>query len=251
MSVLHFKESASMLDNYRNSAIQEVNTARYVLTGDPSSLVGQPEFHIPFPSADFLMTVLANPTLRKILPTCIRAPLALEPAESIGFGPNAMPPNLPVLLHRSVLGSWGADKRLCPSDYLSNPISSSLRWLVFDIAGGGPGSSLEILPSGGAAIPIDLGGQSSGWHKVLVEAPGVPFRLHAADRSEDGWIAFSLPRELAAGGYYVRRLCSVNLLVLTLGLIGLFAGLITLLSENESAQVFANTLLPEIPREVP
>jgi hypothetical protein len=250
MSVLHFKESVNILDKHRFSGIQEVNTARYVLTGDPSSLVDQPWLHVPYPSADFLMTVLSNPALRKVLPAGIRAPLAIEPAESFGFSPGAIPPDLPALPHRSVLGSWGADKGLSRAGYLSQPISSSLGWLVFDIASCGPGVSLEILPSGGAAIPINLGGQCSGWHKVVVEAPHGPFRLHATDGSEHGWIAFSLPRELAGGGYYVRRICSANLLVLTFGLIGLFAGLVTLLNENEPAHVFANTLPAEIPREV-
>jgi hypothetical protein len=250
MSALHFKESTSILNKHHFSGIQEVNTARYILTGDPSSLVDQPEFHIPDHSPDRMMAALANPVLRKVLPAGIRAPLPIEPAESLGFSPGAIPPDLPVLPHRSVLGSWGSDKGLSPSEYLSHPISSGLRWLVFDIAGGGPGISLEILPSAGTAIPINLGDQSNGWHKVLVEAPQVSFRLHATDRSEHSWLAFSLPRELAAGGYYVRRICSANLLVIAFGLIGLLAGLITLLNENEPAHVFANTLLPEIPREV-
>ena len=149
-----------------------------------------------------------------------------------------------------MLGSWAADKGHSRSDYLSQPISSSFGWLVFDIAGGGPGVSLEIVPLEGAAIQIDLGGLRPGWHEVLVEAPHGPFRLHATDRSEHGWIAFSLPRELAAGGYFVRRICSANFVVVTLGLMILFAGLIVLLKGNESAQLFANTLPAEIPREV-
>ncbi len=242
MSMLHFMESDNILDKHRFAGIQEVNTARYILTGDPSSLVDKPEFDIPHPSADFLMNVLSNPVLRKVLPASIRAPLAIEPSESSGFSPGAIPPGLPVLPHRSVWGSWCADKGLARSDYLSQPVSTSFQWLIFDIAGGGPGISLEILPSGAAAIPIDLGGQSNGWHNVLVEAPRVPFRLHATDGDEHGWIAFSLPRELAAGGYYVRLLCSANLLVLIFGLIVLFAGLVTLSKENDPAT--------EFPREV-
>jgi hypothetical protein len=248
MSVMHFNTSDIWTAGFRD--IQEVNTARYLLTGDPSSLVDQPRFHIPAPFADSLITVLASPTLRKVLPVSIRAPLAIKPAESFGFSPGATPSELPTLPHRSVLGSWSADKALPRSEYLSCPISSSFQWLVFDIAGGGAGISLEILPSKGPVIPISLGGQSSGWKTVVVEAPRAPFRLHATDRSEHGWLAFSLPRELAGGGYYIRRILSGNLFVLVLGMVSLLSGLITLLNEDESIHVFANTLLPEGPQEV-
>ncbi len=254
MSVLHFKESITILGKYRNSGIQEVNTARYILTGDPSSLVGKPMYHIPVPSAaiDNLMTQLADPVLRKVLPAGIRAPLAIEPAENLGFSPGAIPPGLPTLSHRSVLGSWSADKGLSRSEYLSNPISSNFEWLVFDIAGGGPGASLEILPSKGPAIPINLGSQSSGWKKVVVEAPRAPFRLHASDGSgHGGWLAFSLPRELAAGGYYIRRIISGNLFVLALGMISLLVGLITLPKENLLLLGSDNPIFPEIHQEVP
>ncbi|MGA3113210.1 MAG: hypothetical protein ABSF90_02120 [Syntrophobacteraceae bacterium] len=252
MSALHFKESTVMLEKPRLSGIQEVNTASYVLTGDPSSLVGKPLFHIPFYSADFLMSVLTDPVLRRVLPAGIRAPLAIEPAESLGFSPGAIPPGLPTLPHRRVLGSWSADKGLSRSEYLSNPISGSFRWLVFDVAGGGPGISLEILPSGGMAIPINPGGQSGGWKKVVVEAPRAPFRLHASDGSgHDGWLAFSLPRELAGGGYYIRRILSANLFVLAFGMISLFAGLITLPKENLPLHGSDNPIFPEIPQELP
>jgi hypothetical protein len=193
------------------------------------------------------MTVLANPALRKILPVGIRAPLAIEPAESFGFSADAIPPGFPTLPHRSVLGSWSADKGLPRSEYLSNPISSSFQWLVFDIAGGGPGISLEILPSGGRAIPINLGGQTREWHKVLVEAPRAPFRLHASDGSgHEGWLAFSLPRELAGGGYCIRRILSGNLFVLAFGMISLLAGLITLSKKNLPLHDSDNPIFPEI-----
>ncbi|MFZ0930320.1 MAG: hypothetical protein WAN11_17065 [Syntrophobacteraceae bacterium] len=249
MSVLHFEESTSILNKHHFSGIQEVNTARYVLTGDPSSLVDQPLFHIPDDSPGRMMTALADPGLRKILPAGIRAPLAVEPAESLGFSPDAIPPELPTLPHRSVLGSWSSDKGLPLSEYLGKPISSSFEWLVFDIAGGGPGISLEILPSKGPAIPINPGGQSRGWKKVVVEAPRAPFRLHATDRSEHGWLAFSLPRELAGGSYYIRRILSGNLFVLAFGMISLLAGLITLSKEDLPLHDSDNPIFPEIPQE--
>jgi hypothetical protein len=102
------------------------------------------------------------------------------------------------------------------------------------------------------AIPINPGGQSGGWKKVVVEAPRAPFRLHASDGSgHDGWLAFSLPRELAGGGYYIRRILSANLFVLAFGMISLFAGLITLPKENLPLHGSDNPIFPEIPQELP
>ncbi len=114
-----------------------------------------------------------------------------------------------------------------------------------DVAGGGPGASLEILPSEGPAIPINFGEQSSAWAKVLVKAPKGPFRLHATERSEHGWIAFSMPRELAAGGYYTRRILSANLIVIIFGLISLLAGVISLSKEDLPMRDSGNPIFPQ------
>jgi hypothetical protein len=57
------------------------------------------------------------------------------------------------------------------------------------------------------------------------------FRLNAIARNEDGWIALSLPRELAAGGYYIRRILSVNLFIMV-GIVSLLAGVITVSKED-------------------
>ena len=47
-SVLHLKERSTLLDTHLHSGIQEANTARYVLTGNRSALMGQPGSDIPF-----------------------------------------------------------------------------------------------------------------------------------------------------------------------------------------------------------
>jgi hypothetical protein len=247
MSALHLNTSDIWTQYYKD--IQEVNTARYVLTGDPSSLVNQPLYHIPMPSefAEALIKALDNQTLRKILPACIRAPLPLELAENQGFSAEGIPSGLPPLTHRKVLGSWKADKGPAVSEYLSQPVSSGFGWLVLDIAGGGLGTSLEILPSQGPAVRVDVGQLGRGWRKVMVKTPKGPFRLRATDRSEQSYIAFSMPRELAAGGYYTRWILSKNYLVLLLGMVCLLAGLkITLSKESLPLEGSGNLVSPGI-----
>jgi hypothetical protein len=225
MSVTHFKIASLILERYRLSRIQEVNTARYVLTGDPSCLLDKPYMQIPYPQADDLFYVLGYQSLRDVLPASIRVPLQVEPAECTAFAASAIPPSLEALPHRIVVGSWGTDKGSSHAVYLSRPVSSGFGRLVFDVAGGGPGTSLEILPSEGAVISVPLGRQSDGWRQVVVRAPKGSFTLRALDDSDHGWIAFSRPRELASGGFYARQLCSGNLLVIAFGLIILLAGL--------------------------
>ncbi|HYA39767.1 MAG TPA: hypothetical protein VEF34_00560 [Syntrophobacteraceae bacterium] len=232
MSVFHFNEMGIIVERHRLSEIEEVNTARYILTGDPSSLINQPPMHIPYTSSDGLIPLLEDPVVRNVFPAGIRAPLRLDPAEGPGFSAGGIPPELPALPHRKVLGSWRRNKGISNCEYLSGPISTSYSRLVFDIAGGAPGASLEILPSEGRAIPVYAGGRSSRWKQVAVKAPRVPFRLHARDRSEHGWIAFSWPRELAGGGYYVRQICSANLAIAAFGLVILIAGLTAIRSQR-------------------
>ncbi|SPF51409.1 conserved membrane hypothetical protein [Syntrophobacter sp. SbD1] len=233
MSVTHFKIAALILQRYNLSRLQEVYTAEYILTGDPSYLEDKPCMHIPHPSAEDLIAVLGDPNLRKILPASIRTPLPVEPAESAGFARSAIPPSLAPLPHRIVVGSWRADERSSRAVYVSRAVSSGFGRLVFDVAGGGPGASLEIEPEKGAAIPVPLARQSDGWRQVVVRAPRGTFTLRATDSSDHGWIAFSWPRELANGGYYVRQICSGNLLLTAFGLMSLIAGLAICLREGE------------------
>ena len=228
-SLLHLRVSADLLKHLEDlphsfNSIQEVNTSGYVLTGDRSLILGQPVNHLPFPDEEGLFKYLDDPVLRRILPAGIRPPLFLEEEKNSGFSPGGGPPDVPVLTNRKVLGAWLNGRGLAPSEYLSRPVSSSYRYIVMDISGGGPDTLLEILPEEGPAIPVDLSRVVNGWEKVIIRAPDGPFRLHASNRGEHSWIAFSFPRELASGGYYARRIASGNLIPILLGMISLFAG---------------------------
>jgi hypothetical protein len=236
MSVTHFKTSALILERCRLSKIQEVNTARYILTGDAASLTDKPDMHIPYPAADGLIYALSDADLLEILPASIRKPLAIEPIESGGFAQSAIPPSFDSLPHRPVVGSWGTEKGSSQAVYLSQSVSTRFGWLIFDVAGAGPGASLEILPSNGEAISVSPVLQSDGWRRLTVRAPEGPFKLKATSEGPDGWIAFSLPRELASGGYYVRLLCSENFVLIGFGLINLIVGLIICMRNGRSLQ---------------
>jgi hypothetical protein len=210
--------------------IEEENTARYVLTGDTSSLADKPTLHIPYPDATRLISVLEDPLIRQVLPAGIRAPIVLDQAEGYGFAPASIPPGLPALPHRVVVGSWQANRGGARAVFVSRPIASRFSWLVLDLAGGGPGTSMELTPaSGKPAVHVPVDKKSSGWRQVVVPAPEGSFTVRAADDGES-WLAFTWPRELAAGGYFARRLTASGAVLMIAGLLGLLMGIAMSLS---------------------
>lgn len=129
------------------------------------------------------------------------------------------------MTHRVTIGSWRSDGSHSHAVYLSKPIESRYPWLVFDIAGGGSGTSIQIVPGERPAEPVSLGRARAEWRQVLVRAPEGPFRIRATDDSGSGWIAFSSPRELATGGFFARWICSGGSALAVVGLFPLLAGI--------------------------
>lgn len=204
---------------------QEENTAGFVLTGDKSFLVNKPLMCIPYPSGERLAFILSDPALREVLPACIRAPLPFKEAECNGFAPRSGPPGLSIPTYRTMYGSSHIDKQNGPAVWLSQPLESRFPWLVFDIAGGGPGTSLEMLPEGKSAISVPLAKDGIGLRQVIVRAPEGPFRLKATNANSNSGLAFSLPRELAAGSYWAATVISKGRALAVAGLIILITGM--------------------------
>ncbi|MFZ0927002.1 MAG: hypothetical protein WAN11_00265 [Syntrophobacteraceae bacterium] len=236
-AAFHWKLPAALRDRHIFWGIEEENTARYVLTGDTSSLVDKPFLHIPYPDARRLISVLEDPLIRQVLPAGIRAPIVLDRAEGYGFAPASIPPGLPALPHRVVTGSWQADRGKARALFVSRPVTSRFSWLVLDIAGGGPGTSMELTPaSGKPAVHVPVEKKSDGWRQVMVPAPEGSFTVRAADDGQS-WLAFTWPRELAAGGYLARRLTASGAVLMIAGLLGLLIGIAMSLSCNHFGRI--------------
>ena len=225
LSVFQIPIPKPVLERHAIMMIEEVNTAGYITKGDAAFIYNKPFLHIPWISAQFLASTLADQSLREILPTGIRAPLPLKESECSGFSPGATPQGFIMLPHRIVYGSR-VEERFDRALYLSQPIESRYPWLVFDIAGGGPGTSLEIIPAQGPAIPICLDEQDGYWQQVTVRAPEGSFRIRAADDKGAGF-AFSWPREMATGGVITRRVCQLSAVLLMIGMLSILVGLRT------------------------
>jgi hypothetical protein len=239
LAVFHWRLPPGLLDRYAFMKIEEENTARYVLTGDTSSLVDKPfPQQIPFPDAERLIAFLDDPMLRRILPVGLRAPIVLDQAEGCGFASASIPPGVPAPPHRVVTGSWQAGRDKTRAVFVSRPVTSRFSWLVLDIAGGGSGTSMELAPaSGKPAVPVPVEKKSAGWRQVMVPAPDGSFTVRAADDGES-WLAFTWPRELAAGGYFARRFAASGAVLLIAGLPGLLIGIAMSLNENIEERLY-------------
>jgi hypothetical protein len=225
LAAFHWGMPPDLLRRHIFLDIEEKNTAIYLITGDTSSLVGKPFMHIPYPNAQRLIAVLEDPLVRRILPAGIRAPIFLNQAEGYGFAFKSIPPDLPGPPHRVVVGSYQAGQGKARAVFVSRPVTSRFSWLVFDIAGGGPGASMELTPaSGKPAVPVPVGKKSSGWRQVMVPAPEGSFTVRAADDGRS-WLAFTWPRELAAGGCFARRFPASGTVLIIAGLLGLLVGI--------------------------
>ena len=232
LAAFHWRMPPDLLRRHTFLGIEEENTARYLLTGDISSLVDKPFMYIPYPDARRLIAILEDPLVRQILPAGIRAPIFLNPAEGYGFAFKSIPPDVPGPSHRVVVGTWQAGQGKARAVFVSRPVTSRFSWLVFDIAGGGPGASMELKPtSGKPAVPVPVEKKSSGWRQVMVPAPEGSFTVRAADDGQS-WLAFTWPRELAAGGYFARRFQASGAALMIAGILGLLAGIAMSLKDD-------------------
>ncbi len=203
--------------------IQEANTARYIISGDASCLENKSLAEIPHPKPERLISILEDAGLRELLPASIRAPIPLDPAEGSGFHRDEVPPGLSPMPGRIVEGSRADD---APALFVSRPVTGKLAMLQFDVAGGGRGTSLELVPSGGGPpVKVPMGKPGKTWRKVAVCAPPDGFTVRASREAGAGWLAFTWPRDFARGSYLVRRLLATGIAVEAIGFLMLLAGL--------------------------
>jgi hypothetical protein len=97
------------------------------------------------------------------------------------------------------------------------------------------GAAQQLCPEPWPWLPVPVEKKSTGWRQVMVPAPDGSFTVRAADDGES-WLAFTWPRELAAGGYFARRFAASGAVLITAGLLGLLMGIAMSLNENLDAR---------------
>jgi hypothetical protein len=208
---------------------QTANVAAFVATDNPECLRGKPfPAMIPFPDPEFLIAVLRNPSIRKILPASLREPIHLRPLGEGDqpFGPNGFFPSGQNPPAGRVWGSYlverGGDKNEGEFRAASTK-RSALAFLQFEVTGylGENDLSLTILDDTdhpvGAVVPSQPPREQ--WKKVFVHSPASDFTLLARDVSPRRWFAFAEPKEMGRLSLLARMLAHRGIYVLIAGLL--------------------------------
>ncbi len=186
----------------------EHNVQAFVLTDDYVALEKAAPL-IPFPLTDWLARMLRNPTLRRLLPQSVRAPLhipELDDAPNTGNSPRASPATtLPPLEHR-------ATRTLtAPGEWRSEPLPAMTgRWKI-ETGGdiGKPGAVLELRAVADDRVLATIAPTKpagTGWRAAYVAAPREPARLYAAVKPPAHILAFSEPIEMSSLSFWTWRL---------------------------------------------
>lgn len=224
--------------NRQELAAAEAHLRGYLATDNPAELAFDA---LPFPSAEGLISRLAHPSLRALMPVGVRAPLPFAAAaeasprfhanlvaqRDLAGGPqHGLSPATPPLGAHATWGSFAANGTT--GLWISKPLESPLGgWLKLETAGhlGETGTALELHDAQtGRALatlrPSRVPGDS--WRAAYVRAPTRPFVIVARDSDSARWFAFSAPVEMSAWSYFGRQAAKHGLLF---GLIGGALGL--------------------------
>jgi hypothetical protein len=227
---LGWRELHLARDGYRAA---ETNVRAYMLTNDARYLENK---DIPYPSSEAFIGFMGHSALRALLPAIVRPPMEMTPVSTTGFRlvkpghvTTALPHTMPPLPGEPYWSSWNDGKSSRTGEWISVPLDSTSRELVFRIAGAGPDAALEIRDAATLETLTRLEpptGHEGSWQTVRVRTPSGSFLIAAIDHSDSGWLAFTAPVEvpslsvsavwLAHHGWLLARYAAGIALVFTL-----------------------------------
>jgi hypothetical protein len=198
-------DRASRLDIPEREFYQRMwvrTTREFVVTDDMQAILNKPFPYIVRPdNPQAEADLIRNPHIRRILPACVRNPLAVTPRENTdhGFIQNGC---MPQEKHMPVEPWWGScSPEGVHSSFESLPVQkSALPFLDFPVAGylGEPGQSLELVELKTGKITPVRASRIAGnrWLDAIVPAPIGEFKIVARSDGAGKWFAFKQPREL-------------------------------------------------------
>ncbi len=175
------------------------NTREFIRTGELSVLQNKPRLHIPYPIAERLAGLLANPQLRAILPHTLTVPTLLQShRNSSTFVANGFYPTTGNYQNETTLGSYNSLGNPAVGTFESTPIKLAHGFMEIPVAGylGEKGLTLQLVVES-QPVPIIIKPPKlarEGWVSCYVRVPEQPFKLVAIDNSPDLWFAFAMPR---------------------------------------------------------
>jgi hypothetical protein len=209
--------------------VKQAETVRnYLDSGDDNVILKAKHMEIPYPDAQYLLRLLRDPAIKKILPASVRKPLAIVPSVSDrnDFVENGYFRTLPVIKEGKVWGSYEPLKGDRNTGYFRSEriMPPRLPYLRFRIAGYLDNSKLKLELYGmdhqliEAVVPWRLPKES--WMSVEIKSPQVPFYIKATDQTEGhaGWFAFSEPTEMGLFSIISESVPSAGRRLLVIGL---------------------------------
>jgi hypothetical protein len=206
-----------------DSLMQETNVRNYLRTYDITHLKDKPFFHIPYPKAERLASILASPTIRSILPSAIRAPLktiSIKGVDNKAFVADGLDPSM-AKPKRAALGSYGplAEKDIGEAivtydagrqgNYVSIPVA------------GYPlkrGMKIEIEQHGRRRTASISSDPKESWGMAYAKVDGGLFDIHLIDSSSSHWLAVGEPAIAGKWDEIIGRLLSSGHVFVTFGL---------------------------------
>lgn len=203
---------------------QETNTRNYLSTDDFNYLAGKPFFDVPYPDPERLASILSSPTIRAILPTNIRPPLAYTSFESNPadtFVANGCYPTTPKRTGVA-LGSYGTQGNAATGQATIRFDANKQSALVAIPVAGYPlsdGIKLEIEQNGQRTPIVMKSNPGKSWGVAYVKAGSGAFFIHLTDGSTTNWLAVGTPSVVGRLDVLTKALLAMYPVFMMLGLV--------------------------------
>jgi len=200
---------------------------RYVATGDPASLEGNPGM-FAYPDSARVARTLDTPVVAAMMPPDIRRPIAIEWLQCEGFEPDGTYPQMPRLAYPDSRGSYQAKGGDSASGQCKTaPFAAGTPYVSVRIAGYFDPPRLDVRETSGSGRRSLRTSSNPGetWSMVSFRTePGMA--LEAVDANPDAWIAFTAPVETGRLSALFNTIASKLIGVLILLGATLLAGLV-------------------------
>ena len=181
---------------------QLANVDGYVQTGEPEFLLNKDRLAVPYPQPERLMDFLAHESIRSLLPTTVREPVPLGPAEGAGAGNllGGVPEGMAAVPGEAVWGTYAAEEGAAFQDevLLEFQRPPKLPFLVYGLGGDPRAEGLSIRAEYADGTETALWRTEPGlrWLDRRVATGEPAHQLRLVDHSETAWVAIRVPREM-------------------------------------------------------
>lgn len=206
-----------------NNNRQRENIAAFLTSGgNPKTFEGKSVHDLQSDFIPELMELLRNPSLRRILPASVHAPLEFVPEQNGHFELVARKPSV---AGEIIEPAWTTEPLAAGqvAVFKSKEIQTSFPYVELAVTGRAAveGSALALV-GGGESVVLIPGAREPGssWARVVAKVPASPFHLEAVCRGgDDAGFAFTLPRPVGRLSGWAHAIMRKDVEVIVVGLL--------------------------------